>query len=132
VERPRLIDLYMNKQIELDELVTRTYSLDQVNEAMTALERGRGRTECSRDVEVSSLRSVRAAMVARRIVPSAAEGRAARFLTVGSQSAHRLFVLAFSSVTFRRWRESSKILQLRLFQVIVSLHDLICSHAACG
>jgi S-(hydroxymethyl)glutathione dehydrogenase/alcohol dehydrogenase len=30
----------MNKKIKLDELVTRTYSLDEVNEAMAALERG--------------------------------------------------------------------------------------------
>jgi S-(hydroxymethyl)glutathione dehydrogenase/alcohol dehydrogenase len=40
VDMPRLIDLYMNKKIKLDELVTRTYSLDEVNEAMTALEKG--------------------------------------------------------------------------------------------
>jgi Zn-dependent alcohol dehydrogenase len=40
VDMPKLIDLYMNKKLKLDELVTRTYSLDEVNEAMTALERG--------------------------------------------------------------------------------------------
>ena len=40
VDMPRLIDLYMNKKLKLDELVTRTYSLDEVNEAMTALEKG--------------------------------------------------------------------------------------------
>jgi len=28
------------KKLELDELVTRTYALDDVNEAMTALEKG--------------------------------------------------------------------------------------------
>lgn len=37
---PRLIDLYLKKKLKLDELVTRTYRLDQVNEAMTALEKG--------------------------------------------------------------------------------------------
>jgi len=40
VDMPKLIDLYMNKKLKLDELVTRTYSLDEVNEAMTALEKG--------------------------------------------------------------------------------------------
>jgi NDMA-dependent alcohol dehydrogenase len=40
VDMPRLIDLYMKKKLKLDELVTRTYSLDEVNEAMTALEKG--------------------------------------------------------------------------------------------
>ena len=37
---PRLIDLYMKKKLKLDELVTRTYALDEVNAAMTALEKG--------------------------------------------------------------------------------------------
>lgn len=37
---PRLIDLYKQKKLKLDELVTRTYALDDVNEAMTALEKG--------------------------------------------------------------------------------------------
>jgi S-(hydroxymethyl)glutathione dehydrogenase/alcohol dehydrogenase len=40
VDIPRLIDLYTKKKLRLDELVTRTYSLDQVNEAMAALEKG--------------------------------------------------------------------------------------------
>lgn len=40
VDMPRLIDLYMNKKLKIDELVTRTYSLDEVNEAMQALENG--------------------------------------------------------------------------------------------
>lgn len=40
VDMPKLIDLYMKKKLKLDELVTRTYSLDEVNEAMTALEKG--------------------------------------------------------------------------------------------
>jgi S-(hydroxymethyl)glutathione dehydrogenase/alcohol dehydrogenase len=37
---PRLIELYMNKKLKIDELVTRTYALDEVNEAMVALEKG--------------------------------------------------------------------------------------------
>jgi S-(hydroxymethyl)glutathione dehydrogenase / alcohol dehydrogenase len=40
VDIPRLIDLYTKKKLKLDELVTRTYPLDQVNEAMAALEKG--------------------------------------------------------------------------------------------
>lgn len=40
VDMPRLIDLYMKKKLKIDELVSRTYSLDEVNDAMTALERG--------------------------------------------------------------------------------------------
>jgi Zn-dependent alcohol dehydrogenase len=40
VDLPRLIDLYKQKKLKLDELVTRTYALDDVNEAMTALEKG--------------------------------------------------------------------------------------------
>ena len=40
MDLPRLIDLYMKKKLKLDELVTRTYALDEVNEAMTALEKG--------------------------------------------------------------------------------------------
>jgi S-(hydroxymethyl)glutathione dehydrogenase / alcohol dehydrogenase len=40
VDLPRLIDLYRQKKLKLDELVTRTYALDDVNEAMTALEKG--------------------------------------------------------------------------------------------
>ena len=40
VDLPRLIDLYRQKKLKLDELVTRTYALDDVNEAMIALEKG--------------------------------------------------------------------------------------------
>ena len=40
VDIPRLIGLYMDKKLKLDELVTRTYALDEVNDAMTALEKG--------------------------------------------------------------------------------------------
>jgi S-(hydroxymethyl)glutathione dehydrogenase/alcohol dehydrogenase len=37
---PRLIDLYRAGKLKLDELVTRRYSLNQVNEAFTALRQG--------------------------------------------------------------------------------------------
>jgi NDMA-dependent alcohol dehydrogenase len=40
VDLPRLVELYMQKKLKLDELVTRTYPLDDVNAAMTALEKG--------------------------------------------------------------------------------------------
>src|SRR6202008_3373006 len=40
VDMPRLIDLYMNKKIKIDELVTRTFSLDGVNEAYDLLKQG--------------------------------------------------------------------------------------------
>jgi Zn-dependent alcohol dehydrogenase len=40
IDIPRLISLYMDKKLKLDELVTRTYTLDEVNDAMTALEKG--------------------------------------------------------------------------------------------
>jgi len=35
-----MIDLYLKKKLKLDELVTRTYALNDVNEAMAALEKG--------------------------------------------------------------------------------------------
>lgn len=37
---PRLIDLYRAGRLKLDELITRRYTLSQVNEAFTALEKG--------------------------------------------------------------------------------------------
>jgi S-(hydroxymethyl)glutathione dehydrogenase/alcohol dehydrogenase len=40
VDMPQLIELYMKKKLKLDELVSRTYPLDEVNMAMTALEKG--------------------------------------------------------------------------------------------
>lgn len=40
VDIPRLVQLYMNKKLKIDELVTRTYALDEVNDALTALEKG--------------------------------------------------------------------------------------------
>jgi S-(hydroxymethyl)glutathione dehydrogenase/alcohol dehydrogenase len=41
VDMPRLLDLYRAGRLKLDELVTRTYSLDQVNEAFADMEAGR-------------------------------------------------------------------------------------------
>jgi NDMA-dependent alcohol dehydrogenase len=40
IDMPKLIDLYMNKKLKIDELITRTYSLAEINEAMAALEKG--------------------------------------------------------------------------------------------
>jgi len=40
VDIPTLIDLYMAGKIKLDPLLTRTYPLEQINEAYDALERG--------------------------------------------------------------------------------------------
>ncbi|MEM7030435.1 MAG: Zn-dependent alcohol dehydrogenase [Chloroflexota bacterium] len=40
VDIPRLIDLYESKQLKLDELVTKRYPLDQINEAIESMERG--------------------------------------------------------------------------------------------
>ena len=39
---PRLLDLYHGKRLLLDELVTATFPLEQVNEAVAALDRGDG------------------------------------------------------------------------------------------
>ncbi len=39
---PRLIELYQGKRLLLDELVTATYPLDRVNDAVAALDRGDG------------------------------------------------------------------------------------------
>jgi S-(hydroxymethyl)glutathione dehydrogenase/alcohol dehydrogenase len=38
---PHLIDLYRKKELKLDELVSRTYTLDQINEAMADLRSGK-------------------------------------------------------------------------------------------
>ena len=40
VDMPRLLDLYRLGRLDLDRLVTRTYRLDQVNEAYDDLQRG--------------------------------------------------------------------------------------------
>jgi Zn-dependent alcohol dehydrogenase len=37
---PRLFELYTQGQLNLDDLVTRTYTLDQVNEGYDAMRRG--------------------------------------------------------------------------------------------
>jgi S-(hydroxymethyl)glutathione dehydrogenase/alcohol dehydrogenase len=37
---PKLVDLYLAKKLRLDELVSRTYRLDEINTAFEALERG--------------------------------------------------------------------------------------------
>jgi S-(hydroxymethyl)glutathione dehydrogenase/alcohol dehydrogenase len=39
---PRLIDLYQGGRLLLDELVTATYPLERVNDAVAALDRGDG------------------------------------------------------------------------------------------
>ncbi|RMF88197.1 MAG: alcohol dehydrogenase, partial [Nitrospinota bacterium] len=40
IDVPKLIDLYMAGKIRLDPLLTRTYPIEQINEAYDALERG--------------------------------------------------------------------------------------------
>jgi S-(hydroxymethyl)glutathione dehydrogenase/alcohol dehydrogenase len=46
VDMPLLIDLYMDKKIKIDELVSRTFPLEGVNEAYDLLQKG----EVSRSV----------------------------------------------------------------------------------
>lgn len=40
VDVPRLVDLYQQGQLKLDELITKRYPLEQINEAIEAVERG--------------------------------------------------------------------------------------------
>jgi len=40
VDFPKIVDLYMEGRIKLDELITRRYALDEVNEAFRAMEAG--------------------------------------------------------------------------------------------
>jgi len=40
VDMPRLLDLYMNKRLKLDELVSRRIKLEQINEAFEWMEKG--------------------------------------------------------------------------------------------
>jgi S-(hydroxymethyl)glutathione dehydrogenase/alcohol dehydrogenase len=40
IDLPRLVDLYMSKRLRVDELVTRTYTLDEINVAYDALAQG--------------------------------------------------------------------------------------------
>jgi S-(hydroxymethyl)glutathione dehydrogenase / alcohol dehydrogenase len=37
---PRLLDLYMQKRLKIDELVSRTYRIEQINEGFAALRTG--------------------------------------------------------------------------------------------
>jgi len=39
-DMPKLVDMYLKGQIDIDNLITRHYKLDQINEAFDALERG--------------------------------------------------------------------------------------------
>jgi S-(hydroxymethyl)glutathione dehydrogenase/alcohol dehydrogenase len=39
-DMPRLIDLYMHKRLKIDELVSRTIKLEQINDAFAAMEKG--------------------------------------------------------------------------------------------
>lgn len=40
VDIPNLVDLYQQKRVKLDELITKTYPLEQINEAIAAVKRG--------------------------------------------------------------------------------------------
>ncbi len=40
VDMPRIVDLYLSGLLNLDDLITRRYSLDQINEAFEDLNRG--------------------------------------------------------------------------------------------
>ena len=40
VDMPMLIDLYMARRLKLDELISATVRLDQINDAFTALDQG--------------------------------------------------------------------------------------------
>ena len=40
IDMPRLVEHYRNGRLKLKEMITRTYALEEVNEAMTALEKG--------------------------------------------------------------------------------------------
>ncbi len=40
IDVPKLVELYQNGRLKLDELVTKRYSLEEINEAVTAVKRG--------------------------------------------------------------------------------------------
>ena len=40
VDLPKMVDLYMEGKLKVDELVSRTYPFDQINEAYAALDSG--------------------------------------------------------------------------------------------
>lgn len=39
-DMPRLVDLYMSGKLKLDELISRTFTLDEINTAFDLLDRG--------------------------------------------------------------------------------------------
>lgn len=41
VDVPRLVDLYRHGRLKLDELITARYPLEQINEAIEAMEHGK-------------------------------------------------------------------------------------------
>jgi Zn-dependent alcohol dehydrogenase len=61
VDLPPLIDLYARKKLKLDELVTRTYPLNEVNQAMTTLERGEVIRSVVADVRGARIQNVTSA-----------------------------------------------------------------------
>ena len=40
IDFPKLVDLYLNGRLKIDELVSRTYKIDEINEGFTALRTG--------------------------------------------------------------------------------------------
>ena len=40
IDFPKLVDLYLDGRLKLDELVSRTYKLEEINEGFTALRTG--------------------------------------------------------------------------------------------
>jgi Zn-dependent alcohol dehydrogenase len=40
VQVPQLVELYQHKRLKLDELVSKRYPLEQINEAIASMERG--------------------------------------------------------------------------------------------
>src|SRR5207253_11217920 len=40
VDFPRLVDLYLDGRLKIDQLISRTYKLDEINEGFTALRSG--------------------------------------------------------------------------------------------
>ena len=40
IDFPKFVDLYLEGRLKIDELVSRTYKLDQINEGFAALRRG--------------------------------------------------------------------------------------------
>ena len=40
IDFPKLVDLYLDGRLKIDELVSRTYKIDEINEGFTALRTG--------------------------------------------------------------------------------------------